>query len=164
MAISGILSLEYDSFVEAAHITCLDRKPTAAEKSASLQRLNAGCGKIALLRDLSNSQEAKDRGLQQPDDLAAILANGGLYPDLLDEFFALDEVAFIHFSYRTLLRREADDDGLKHFIASLRRGRSRLEVLDKLLQSAEARAKAVEVPGLRRAIGQQKPFFEPTSA
>lgn len=64
---------------------------------------------------------------------------GGL-PDPLNE--SLDEVAFVKAAYLSILKREADANGLSHYskCIGMYKTMTRQELLDDLLGSAEAAA------------------------
>jgi hypothetical protein len=63
-------------------------------------------------------------------------------PQAFNDLLALHDEAFVRAAYRTLLGREADDDGLRHYRACLRAGLGKAEIIWALTQSDEGRRKA----------------------
>ena len=63
---------------------------------------------------------------------------------------------FIHLAYLTLLRRPPDTEGLTFYLNKLSKGVPKLRILGQIVASAEARKLDVTVPGLNKAIRQQK--------
>lgn len=57
----------------------------------------------------------------------------------LDELLTLQDEAFVHRAYDTLLRRQPDGEGLKHYVARLRAGVSKAAVLYEIRYSKEGR-------------------------
>jgi hypothetical protein len=71
----------------------------------------------------------------------------------VDELLALYDEPFICCTYWTLLGRAPDPNGLSHFLACLRRGTSKIEILSKIALSDEGRAfQRPEIVGLSAAI------------
>lgn len=64
---------------------------------------------------------------------------------------ALDAEALVRLSYRAVLRREADDDGLAGYVAHLRAGRTLPWLLQALSESAEFRSSQLPPPAVPRA-------------
>jgi len=69
--------------------------------------------------------------------------------------------AFVRNAYRALLRRSPDPEGMAHFMAMLRAGRSKLAILSGIRYSAEGRRLAVKVPGLYRRHLAERVFGLP---
>ena len=65
-----------------------------------------------------------------------------------DEFLLFDGERFIREAYHAILRREADEAGLRDYLALLARSGSRQSVLIALVDSAEAKRHGVRVDGL----------------
>ena len=59
---------------------------------------------------------------------------------------------FVRALYATLLGREPDPDGLAFYLSRLRRGYGRHHVLADIANSAEARSKAIDLPGLKEVL------------
>lgn len=74
------------------------------------------------------------------------------YNDLMGLFDDL----FVKAVYPLLLGRKADDVGIRYYCARLRRGHSRLSVIDQMIRSPEARQDWPELPGLQKAIEEYR--------
>lgn len=71
----------------------------------------------------------------------------------LRQFMPFHGSLFVVAAYRTILQREPDGEGLKHFAALLAEGRMpRWEVLGRMRLSAEGRQRRVSLPGLWPAV------------
>jgi hypothetical protein len=68
---------------------------------------------------------------------------------------------FVQCAYLTLLKREADPNGLSFYVGRLRNGEPKIQILSEIYSSDEARAAGVDLPGLRRAIRREKLFRLP---
>jgi hypothetical protein len=64
------------------------------------------------------------------------------------DFLSYEGVEFISNAYEALLRRKVDGDGLNCYLAMLRAGASKVEILGRIAQSSEAKQDAVRVRGL----------------
>ena len=73
-------------------------------------------------------------------------------PNSLLGLLAQDDVPFVHAAYLALLGREPDADGVSHYVAQLRSGRRKIEILKQLRRSAEGREYDASMPGLDKAI------------
>jgi hypothetical protein len=90
---------------------------------------------------MTPNESTKARGL----DLTALLQ--------------LDDDEFVQSAYLTILEREADPSGHRHYLERVREGSSKLEILCDLYASDEARAKGIElawmgVPMRRRKLSR----------
>lgn len=70
----------------------------------------------------------------------------------LGELLALPDDRFVQAAYVTVLGRDADPDGGRHYSQRLRQGESRLRVLADLRWSAEGRSRAPALPMLDDAL------------
>lgn len=70
----------------------------------------------------------------------------------LDELLTLEGRAFVEAAYQSLLQRDADDSGLRFYVAEVESGAGKLAVLEALSASPEGRARAVVLPGLEEAV------------
>jgi 2-polyprenyl-3-methyl-5-hydroxy-6-metoxy-1,4-benzoquinol methylase len=69
----------------------------------------------------------------------------------LHDLVAFHDQAFVRNAYRAILKREPDEAGFAHYLASLRSGRfNKTELLAKLKYSPEGKQRQVEVDGLTR--------------
>jgi hypothetical protein len=62
----------------------------------------------------------------------------------LTALLELDDDDFVRSAYLTILEREADPSGYRHYLERVREGSSKLEILCDLYASNEARAKGIE--------------------
>lgn len=82
-------------------------------------------------------------------------------PDLA-RLLALPRERFVATAYATLLGREPDEDGARHYGALLDAGRAgRIRILGALAGSAEGRRRAVSIPGLARRLRLQRVYDLP---
>jgi GT2 family glycosyltransferase/glycosyltransferase involved in cell wall biosynthesis/SAM-dependent methyltransferase len=75
-------------------------------------------------------------------------------PCSLEELMELHDEQFIHAAYFAVLRREPDTAGRVYYLNRLRKGVSKLEILNQLLQSKEGHAQRVNLTGFDEAIRQ----------
>ncbi len=140
-------------FLQAVYWLFLGREIDADGRRSYLQKLRDGFGRSGVLQEISGSGEAREK--QRP--IPAVLRNvidRGINPYILDELSRLEDLAFIKLAYRTILRRNADEDGLSSYSALLRDGRSRQAVLRELRTSDEGRTVHADLAEIDRAIAQ----------
>jgi Domain of unknown function (DUF4214) len=65
------------------------------------------------------------------------------------DFLACDDLEFVRVAYQAILKREADEEGLRCYLAMLQDGASKAEILHRICQSSEGRQKEVRIEGLR---------------
>jgi SAM-dependent methyltransferase len=65
------------------------------------------------------------------------------------DFLAYDDVDFVRAAYQAILKREADEEGLRCYLAMLQDGASKAEILHRVCQSPEGRQRDVRIGGLR---------------
>ena len=75
----------------------------------------------------------------------------------IDELLALGDDDFVSAAYRSVLDRAVDGDGLRNYLAQVRRGVSKERILAELAASPEGRAKAVPLPGLPQLLAEHGP-------
>ncbi|MGZ3298126.1 MAG: DUF4214 domain-containing protein [Asticcacaulis sp.] len=87
--------------------------------------------------------------------------------ETLHELLALHDEAFVTCSYRTLLRRSPDSQGLAHYVELVRSGMSKEQIVWQISQSDEARQLNVRLPGLitrralwRRVLSQVRRYWQ----
>jgi glycosyltransferase involved in cell wall biosynthesis len=82
----------------------------------------------------------------------------------VEDILSYDDERFVRFAYVALLRRLPDGDGLTFYLGSLRKGTSKLEILDQIRLSPEGKEKAAELIGLddalRRPRSMKRQFLE----
>lgn len=74
--------------------------------------------------------------------------------DTLDanDFFGMDNAAFIRLAYQLILRRPVDEEGFRNYTLELAQGGSRLTVLRVLRSSGEGMQQAVKLSGIPPAL------------
>lgn len=142
-------------FLKAIYWLFLDRKIDAEGRRSYLRDLREGIGRSAVLTAISGSQEAREKARAVPVVLSRIIARG-TNPFILGELARLEDQAFIKLAYRTILRREVDDDGIALYSALLLDGRSRDAILRDLRTSPEGRRVAADLPEIDRAIARSR--------
>ena len=68
----------------------------------------------------------------------------------IDEMLELDGPEFVSAAYQTMLHRQADTEGYHHYIAKLKSGTSKLEILRNLRRSDEGRYLDLNIQGLEK--------------
>jgi len=82
----------------------------------------------------------------------AINLDGPAIAATLDELLTRHDQAFVHCAYQTLLGRDPDADGLNYYLARLRSGIPKIQILGQLRRSEEGRDYAANLPRLDAAI------------
>ena len=70
-------------------------------------------------------------------------------PMTLDELLGFHDEAFVTNAYLIVLGRDPDPDGLAHYLARVRSGAEKAEIIADLAKSAEGRRYCAELAGLR---------------
>jgi hypothetical protein len=70
----------------------------------------------------------------------------------LDELLTYHDTDFIHCAYVTLLGRAPDPDGMRYYLGRIRAGRAKIEIIDQIASSLEAKALSVSILGLQQAL------------
>jgi phage host-nuclease inhibitor protein Gam len=70
----------------------------------------------------------------------------------LDELLAYHDADFIHCAYITLLGRVPDPEGIRYYLGRIRAGRAKIEIIDQIASSSEAKALSVSILGLQQAL------------
>ena len=65
-------------------------------------------------------------------------------------FFAFYDAEFVDQVYQKLLKRPPDPSGGSHYLAAIRAGESRYQILDGIFRSEEAREQGVQLLGMTR--------------
>lgn len=77
-------------------------------------------------------------------------------PSDLDGLLQCQDREFVETAYRLILRRDADNEGLKSYLSRVRNGVSKLRILNEISSSDEGRRIGTELKGLRRALRSQE--------
>ncbi len=120
--------------------------------------------------EISTSEQANDRHAQ-PEDSSALFAslsnsNDGeiVVPQnltnptapSLDELLSYYDEKFIHSAYHTVLGRAPDPEGMRYYLARIRAGISKVEILAQLRTSIEGKSRNHNVNGLDNVIRRYK--------
>lgn len=170
-----LLQLQNRQFVECAYLALLKRQPDPGGLNYYIGRLQAGVTKLQILAQIMASREAREFGVEIPGLRKAIRKQNMISlplvgrvlqifigADTSDAVSTLNELLkrhnneFVEYAYLTLLKRAPDPEGYKFYLALLRAGVPKIQILGQLLYSSEARAGGVELPGLRGAVRKQK--------
>jgi SAM-dependent methyltransferase len=81
----------------------------------------------------------------------------------LGQLDALHDRPFLVAAYRALLRREPEEDGLRHYLDRLRNGDSHIAILGDIRYSPEGRRIGADIPGLAAAYALQKASLWPVA-
>lgn len=84
---------------------------------------------------------------------------GGQYR--LDDLLAYHDEVFVRVGFQSILRREPDAEGFRHFLDSLRAGASKVDILGRMRYSEEGRRHNTEVFGLRLRYALQRSYLWP---
>jgi hypothetical protein len=105
--------------------------------------ISAGHSRHHLLEDVLGSAEARERGVR-PDTLARFRRRLAAWaPVQLRRAWALPDRAFVHAAYQWTLGRTHDPEYGAAAMRDLENGGSRLDVLARLTESAEARERGM---------------------
>lgn len=115
-----------------------------------LLRRSGGAGPRRLTTDTDTMETNLHRTLALPG------AAGASRDMELRSLLQLDDERFVNAAYRALLRREPDAAGRAQYVQGLARRRSRLDVLQELSESIEAKTAGGELPGLAAALRRRR--------
>jgi predicted SAM-dependent methyltransferase len=79
-----------------------------------------------------------------------------LHPTNLEDLLLCNDREFIESAYSLILMRSADDGGLQFYLARLRSGVGKLQILTELSTSDEARVRGAMLQGLRSRLRRQQ--------
>jgi GT2 family glycosyltransferase len=79
----------------------------------------------------------------------------------VDELLSYYNEEFVYCAYQTLLERAPDAEGLRYYLARVRAGVSKVEILAQLRLSKEGKSRPITIPGLDEAIKRHKLFKTP---
>ena len=91
-------------------------------------------------------------GMNQPYLHSPMNKNNNMATTSLEELLSYDDVQFVHAAYLTVLGRVPDPEGMHYYLARVRAGIHKLEILGQLRMSKEGRAKPPTMAALERAI------------
>jgi FkbM family methyltransferase len=173
-SLKALLQLDDAQFIERAYRMLLKRPSDPDGFNYYIGRIRAGVHKVKILGQIVNSREARQFGVEIPGLHKAIRQQKIISLPLVGRVFqlfmgstsdaamSLNELLmrhnkeFIEGAYMTLLKRVPDHEGYNYYLGRLQTGVSKIRILGQLLDSREARASGVELPGLRVAVMRQR--------
>ncbi len=156
---------------EAAHVDALQKIVTAVNTlrktyfwrmTAPLRALeNNGIGRVfdTLLKPHANSKAPVEISAicntpteNGPANMSSIESTKS--PATADQLLTYSDRDFVAAAYQAVLSRAPDADGMHYYLGRLRSGISKLEILQQLQRSAEAKNNTHRLPGLDQKIRQ----------
>ncbi|BBP00761.1 glycosyltransferase [Sulfuriferula nivalis] len=77
------------------------------------------------------------------------------------ELLSYYDEEFVHYAYQTLLGRAPDAEGLRYYLARVRSGVSKVEILTQLRLGTEGKSRQLKITGLDKAIRRHKQLKTP---
>lgn len=174
--VNDLLAFDDEVFVRLAFQRLLGRDPDLSALGDYLRRLRGGQDRRDIVRELARSEEAHRHGRVLPgveedagpaDDLGRLenavgrikrylIPSSGALPPYhpmgsihhVDDLLQLNDVAFVDMSYRILIGRAADPDGMNYYCGALRDGMARYQLLANLAGTDEGAARTGHLDGL----------------
>lgn len=156
LSAEDILALDGESFLRAVYWACLNREPDTNGARTYTRKLHDGYGRLAVLNEIINSDEAKSKNMPRPARLDEIIANGGVHRHLLSELLSLNNEAFLRSAYRILLCREIDSTGFASYLNRLQTSGDRISILVEIRSSSEGKRSKITIPGLEEKARRQR--------
>ena len=98
---------------------------------------------------------------QNADFLNMTTMQTSLIANSIEELLSYHDEEFVYCAYHTLLGRAPDPEGLRYYLARVRCGISKVEILAQLRLSVEGKSQKVTTKGLDEAIKRHKLFKTP---
>jgi len=141
------------AFVARCYLELTGRPPAVTESVDAVRALADGRSRQDLMRSLRQSLAGREHRAALEDvhvlDLTPEeLSNGDRCK--LDRLLSIPDEAFVHLAYRRLLGRDPDRPGRGNYLAALRLGTPRMQILHQLRESPEGRARGASIEGLPR--------------
>jgi mannosyltransferase OCH1-like enzyme len=174
--VNDLLAFDDEVFIRLSFQRLLGRDPDLSALGNYLRRLRSGQDRRDIVRELARSDEARRHGrvlpgveehIDQADDLERLenavgrirrylVPSSGALPPYhpmgsihhVDDLLQLNDVAFVDMSYRILLGRAADPDGMNYYCAALCDGMARHQLLANLAGTDEGAARIGHLDGL----------------
>jgi GT2 family glycosyltransferase len=144
-AMVGVWEAPAERFADVVFRAALGREPDQHTRAAWQAHISAGHSRHDLLEGLLCSAEARERGVQ-PETLARFRRRLAAWaPVQLRRAWALPDRAFTHAAYQWTLGRTPDSEHGAAEMRGLENGGSRLDMLARLTESAEARERGMPV-------------------
>lgn len=77
-------------------------------------------------------------------------------PDSVSDLLRMSGEAFIRACYRSILGREADAEGLRHYREALRAGKSKESILVDIAVSPDAKQRGIDLEGLKEMVASHR--------
>jgi hypothetical protein len=152
------MAMRASKFVENAYALLLGRLPDESGLAHYVAAVEEGAARLDVLRDLSNSAEAKAFGAELPglterlaaqaasrpvssDNRHAIRLEGSTVDASLDDLMQRSGADFIDAAYAFVLGRTPDDQGRAFYTAEVQGGASKDSIIRALAESPEAKAR-----------------------
>lgn len=180
--VNDLLAFDDEVFIRLAFQRLLGRNPDHGALAAYLRRLRGGEDRRDIIQELARSDEARMHGRALPgveedtgsaDELRRVenavgrikrylIPSAGALPPYhpmgsihhVDDLLQLNDVAFVDMSYRILLGRAADPDGMSYYCGALRDGMVRHQLLANLTATDEGSARIGHLDGLAAYLAQ----------
>jgi GT2 family glycosyltransferase len=144
-AMVGVWEAPAARFADVVFRAAFGREPDRDTCAAWQAHISAGHSRHLLLEEVLGSAEARERGIQ-PDTLARFRRRLAAWaPVQLRRAWALPDRAFVHAAYQWTLGRTPDPEYGAAALCELENGGSRLDVLARVAESAEARERGMPV-------------------
>lgn len=135
LALSDSASGSDECFITALYRVILHREADDGGMQVYIKRLQEGGSRAAIIQTFLCSQE----NLRRP------LIEQVLTDQEVDRLLALEGEAFVEASYKHILKRNVDQNGLEARIQALSEGRSKIEIMAELVRSDEARERFIPI-------------------
>jgi Domain of unknown function (DUF4214) len=146
LTIDELLARDDELFIQGAYRALLGREPDPEGLGNYMEQLLGGTPKIDLLAALALSWEGRTRAgalgdavLKACERIRSMTAPAAAS---LDQLLGYYDERFVRCAYLTILGRDADREGLRHYVEELRAGFSKMSILSSLRASRESRARA----------------------
>jgi GT2 family glycosyltransferase len=144
-AMVGVWDAPAGCFTDVVFRAALGREPDQHTRAVWQAHISAGHSRHELLEGVLCSAEARERGVQ-PETLARFRRRLAAWaPVQLRRAWALQDRAFTHAAYQWTLGRTPDPENGAAAMRELENGGSRLDVLARLTESAEARERGMPI-------------------
>jgi len=136
-----LLALDREMFVRCAYRTLLLRDADPGGLVNYLGFLESGIPKLDIVNELRSSLEGRRHNVElggvDPAEIDAADDRVSATAKDIHQLLALDGQRFVESAYLTLFHRQADIQGLRHYVPLLRRRGGKAEVLRQLVSSEE---------------------------
>ena len=146
--LDDLLSYDDEHFIHSAYQILLGRVPDLEGMQHYLECVRAGTSKVEIISQLQLSVEGKSRGVKF--DLSS--PHVGSAASSLEELITYFDKHFVHSAYQTLLGRAPDAEGMRHYLAKVRAGISKIQILTELHESAEGKLRSISIRELKKVI------------